>query len=63
MQDPCPPLLRRIDRYLKKTGKTASRFGRDAAKSSTLVQRIKSGKVTLTTIRKVSEYLSQAEAA
>ena len=61
MKDPCPPLIRRIERHLKRTGKTPSRFGREAAKSSTLIQRLRSGKVTLATIRRVTAHLDGAE--
>lgn len=62
MKDPCAALLRRIERYLKKSGVKPSTFGRHAGGNSSLIPRIESGTVTVRTLKRVDAWLEQRDA-
>lgn len=61
MSDLIAPLIARIDSYLARTGMKPSRFGRNAAGNSMFLKRMKEGKVTLSTLQAVSDYLDRAD--
>ena len=55
-------LLRRIETYLKMSGTTASRFGRDAMADPAFVWTLRDGREPReATIRRVSAYLDRME--
>ena len=60
MTDPVLALQRRVEAYLRRTKMTATAFGKVALKNPSLVRRIRSGAIGVTTIRKVSAYLERA---
>lgn len=61
MQDYITALLSRIQRHLKKTKQTPSRFGREVARNSSLIDRLRAGQVTVSTIEKIEKHLDAAE--
>lgn len=61
--DPAVELKRRVIRYLKDSGLSPTAFGLRVAKNTSLVQRINDGEIGLKTIRKVTKFLDQQEAA
>ena len=61
MEDPVAQLQKRVERYLKKTQKSATAFGIEVGKNTSLVKRIRDGEIGLKTIRIVSAYLDQHE--
>ena len=56
-------LIRRIERYIKAQGITPTAFGRECKKNPALVPRLRSGNVTLATIKHVDDWLKEREAA
>lgn len=56
------PILKRINRYLKRTKMKRTEFGIRAAGVGALMARIESGKVKVATLEKVIEYLDREEA-
>jgi len=55
-------LLREIDAFLERTGITQTRFGVEAMNNSSFVRQLrKGGSVTLRTVDKVREFMSEWE--
>ena len=61
MRDIEAPLVRRIERYLKKTKMKPSRFGREAAGNSMFIKRLSQGTATLALCHRVAKWLDKAE--
>jgi len=61
--DPTPAVLRRLERYAKRSGMTEYKAAVAASGSGTLFKRLRAGNVTIRTLRAVSDWLDAAEAA
>jgi hypothetical protein len=56
-------LLRRIEKYLRKSGISASRFGRDAMSDPAFVHGLRAGREPRSrTVKRVGDYLDRMEA-
>lgn len=57
-------LITRIDRHLRNTGMTPSRFGRAAVGDPNLVRQLRAGRqLRLSTLQRLAAYLEQQEKA
>jgi len=52
-------LLRRAERFLKKSGMSRTQFGKEAGKHSILLSRLQAGKGSIAMVNRVLEYLEQ----
>lgn len=59
MKDPQTQLLERVERYLCRSGTTASDFGRAIVNNTALVGRLRTGSVTGKTMKVISDYLAK----
>jgi hypothetical protein len=57
------PLLRRINLYLRRSGTSATRFGREAARDPRLVWDLRAGRLPRPTLeRRIAAWLERCEA-